>query len=488
MKKFLNIKIIIRTLGFLLLFQSFFMLLASFVSFLYNESDVQPILLSAGITLTVALIAILSISKPTEPIGKREAYLVVALVWVVFSLFGLLPFLLSGSIPSFTDAFFETMSGFTTTGATILTDVESLSHGLLFWRSIIQWLGGMGIIVLSLAILPLLGMGGMQLFVAEVPGPTKDKLHAKVSFTAKALWGIYVVLTASQALFLWLGGMDLFDGICHSFTTMATGGFSTKNASIAYWNSPLIEYIIIVYMFLAGVNFSLYFSFLQGNFSKIFKNEELKYYLSFVLVFTLLVVCSIVFYTPELVISVEQIIRHSLFQVVSLFTTTGFATYDYLLWSQFTWMLLIVTMLFGASAGSTSGGIKLVRIVLLLKNSYYEFKRLLHPNAIIPVRYNEKVVMPQMMTNVLAFVALYITILVIGMIMLGAFGMNFDEAVGSAVTALSNVGPSLGSLGPSSNFAAISLPAKWVMSFLMLIGRLELFTVLVILTPTFWSK
>lgn len=241
-------------------------------------------------------------------------------------------------------------------------------------------------------------------------------------------------------------------------------------------------------MFLAGVNFSLYFSFLQGNFSKIFKNEELKYYLSFVLVFTLLVVCSIVFYTPELVISVEQIIRHSLFQVVSLFTTTGFATYDYLLWSQFTWMLLIVTMLFGASAGSTSGGIKLVRIVLLLKNSYYEFKRLLHPNAIIPVRYNEKVVMPQMMTNVLAFVALYITILVIGMIMLGAFGMNFDEAVGSAVTALSNVGPSLGSLGPSSNFAAISLPAKWVMSFLMLIGRLELFTVLVILTPTFWSK
>jgi trk system potassium uptake protein len=488
MKKFLNFKIVVRTLGFLLLFQSFFMLLSSIVAFIYNEPDVKPMMYATGITLLAGLLSALFIPKPTEPIGKREAYLVVALVWIVFSLFGLLPFWMSGAIPSFTDAFFETMSGFTTTGASILTDVESLSHGLLFWRSIIQWLGGMGIIVLSLAILPLLGMGGMQLFVAEVPGPTKDKLHAKVSFTAKALWGIYVLLTLSQALLLWLGGMDLFDGICHSFTTMATGGFSTKNASIAFWNSPFIEYIVILYMFLAGINFSLYFFVLKGNFEKLFKNEELKFYLLFVVSFTAFVAFSITFYTPELVVSVEQTIRHSLFQVVSLITTTGFATYDYLLWSQFTWMLLVVLMLFGASAGSTSGGIKMVRIVLLLKNSYYEFKRLLHPNAIIPVRYNEKVVIPQIMTNVLAFVALYITILITSMVVLGAFGMSFDEAVGSAITALSNVGPSLGSLGPVSNYAAISEPAKWFMSFLMLIGRLELFTVLVILTPSFWSK
>ncbi len=488
MKNILNIKVVFRTLGFLLLFQSFFMLLAAIVSFIYNENDVQIILLSTAITFIFGIVSALFIRKPKDQIGKREAYLVVALVWVVFSLFGLLPFWLSGAIPSYTDAFFETMSGFTTTGASILNDVESLSHGLLFWRSIIQWLGGMGIIVLSLAVLPLLGMGGMQLFVAEVPGPTKDKLHAKVSYTAKALWGIYFVLTFSQAILLWLGGMNLFDSICHSFTTMATGGFSTKNSSIAFWDSSYIQYVFIIYMLLAGVNFSLYFYFIKGNFKKFFKNEELKYYLLFVLVFSVLVALSIIYYTPNWHNGIEQTIRHSIFQVVSLITTTGFASFDFLQWSQFTWMLLVMVMLFGASAGSTSGGIKMVRIVLLLKNSYYEFKRLIHPNAIIPVRFNEKVVMPQVMTNVLAFVVLYIAILVISMVVLGAFGMSFDEAVGSAITAIGNVGPSLGSLGPASNFSEISIAAKWFMSFLMLIGRLELFTVLMILTPTFWTK
>lgn len=488
MRRILDLKLVIRTLGFLLLFQSAFMFLASAVAFFYNEPDYIPMLYATGITFFSGLLAAIFIPKPVEPIGKREAYLVVALVWVVFSLYGLLPFWLSNAIPSYTDAFFETMSGFTTTGASILTNVEGLSHGLLFWRSIIQWLGGMGIIVLSLAILPLLGMGGMQLFMAEVPGPTKDKLHAKVSYTAKALWGIYVVLTVAQTLLLWLGGMDLFDGICHSFTTMATGGFSTKNASIAYWTSPFIHYVFILFMFLAGVNFSLYFFFLKGSFAKFFKNEELKYYLFFALGFSAVISLSVMYYTPDLMGGIEPTIRHGLFQVVSLLTTTGFATFDYMNWSQFTWMFLLVIMLFGGSAGSTSGGMKMVRIVLLLKNSYYEFKRLLHPNAIIPVRFNDKVVVPQVMTNVLAFAVLYISILIIGMLVLGAFGMTFEEAIGSSITALSNVGPSVGSLGPASNFSEITVPAKWTMSFLMLTGRLELFTVLVILTPSFWRK
>lgn len=485
--KLLDIKIVIRIMSFLLLFETFFMLISAFVSIAYGESDYQYIFYSSGVTLGFSLLGILLTPKIKVEMGKREGYLIVALVWIVFSLFGLLPFYWSGSIPSFTDAFFETMSGFTTTGASILPEVEKLSYGLLFWRSLIQWLGGMGIIVLSLALLPLLGVGAMPLFVAEVPGPTKDKLHAKISSTAKILWGVYCGITLIQTLCLWSAGMNLFDSVCHAFTTMATGGFSTKNASIAYWNSPLIEYIITFFMFVAGINFSLYFFLLKGNFRKFFHNEEFKYYTIFAFVLSLIVFVALTIKHSE-TFGIEERIRYSLFNVISLMSTTGYVNVDYIQWHQFIWLFLLVVMLFGGSAGSTAGGIKTVRIVILIKNSYYEFKRLIHPNAVIPVRFNDEVLKPQLINNVLAFFFLYSVITIVGILFFVACGMGLVESIGTAVTAIGNVGPGLGIVGPVSNFGTIPMACKWCASALMLIGRLELFTVLMVFTQAFWKK
>lgn len=482
-----DLKMVVRILSFLLLFEAIFMLIPALVSWYNADNMLNSILLSAGITTGVGLLGIICTPHSSVQMGKREGYLIVGLVWVVFSLSGMLPFYLSGAIPSYTDAFFETMSGFTTTGASILTNVEALPHSLLLWRSLIQWIGGMGIIVLSLAVLPLLGVSGMSLFVAEVPGPTKSKLHAKLSYTAKILWGLYTLFTLIEAFSLWAAGMEWFDAICHAFTTMATGGFSTKNASIAHWDSPTIEYIIILFMFLAGINFSLFFYLLKGQFRKFFKNEELQFYIVFIAALTVVVAISL-FINHYNVYTLDEIVRYALFNVVSIITTTAFVNFDFTQWAPFVWTILLIVMVMGACSGSTSGGIKTVRIVLLLKNSHYEFQRLIHPNAIIPVRFNHQVVRPQLINNVLAFVFLYFLIILVSMLVFTAFGMGFDEAISTAVATVSNVGPGLGSVGPISNYAAIPMACKWYMATLMLIGRLELFTVLLILSPSFWKR
>ncbi len=481
----MNLKIILRVLGFLLLVEGFAMILTLLVSFIYNEHDVLAFTISAAINLGIGGLLVLTTSKADKDIGKREGFIIVSLVWIVFSFFGCIPFILSGSIPSFTDAFFETISGFTTTGSSILNDIEALPPGILFWRSIIQWLGGMGIIVLSLAILPVFGIGGMQLFVAEVPGPTPDKISPRMRQTAKTLWIIYLGFTVAETLLLWIGGMNLFDSVCHSFTTMATGGFSTKQASIAHWSSPFIQYVIVIFMFFAGTNFTLSYLALRGNFKSIIKDEEFKYYGFFALGFTLIVFIGLIFSTT---LRVEQAFRDSLFQVVSIITTTGYATADYLTWTPFLTVVIFALFFFGGSAGSTGGGIKIMRIVLLFKNSYYELRRMIHPHAIIPVKFNRHSVEPKIITNVLAFFMLYFLIFGFSTIIFSLIEPDLESSMGAVATCLGNIGPGLGKVGPAENFAYIQPAGKWFLSFLMLLGRLELFTVLVLFSPSFWKQ
>lgn len=481
----MNYKIIIRVLGFLILVEGVAMLLALAVSLIYGGPDATAIAYSSGISIFIGGIIAQLTNKAKKDIGKREGFIIVALVWVVFSFFGTLPYILSSSIPNFTNAFFETMSGFTTTGSSILSDIEILPHGILFWRSISQWLGGMGIIVLSLAILPVFGIGGMQLYVAEVPGPAPDKISPRIRQTAKTLWIIYFGFTVTETLLLWIGGMSFFDAICHSFTTMATGGFSTKQASIAHWPSPFIQYVIIVFMFLAGTNFTISYLALKGRFKAVIKDEEFKYYGIFVLLFTVLIFIGLLVTTQ---LGIEHAFRDALFQVVSIITTTGFATVDYLLWAPILVILLFTLFFFGGSAGSTGGSIKIMRIVLLLKNSYYELRRMIHPHAIIPVKFNKRSVDSKIITNVLAFFMLYFIIFGVSTIIFTLMEPDLESAMGAVATSLGNIGPGLGNVGPAENFLHISSVGKWFLAFLMLLGRLELFTILVLFSPAFWKR
>jgi len=430
--------------------------------------------------------------------NKREGYIVVTFGWIIMTLSGTLPYLFTESIPSFTNAFFETMSGYTTTGATILNDIEAVPKGVLFWRSLTHWIGGMGIIVLAIAILPLLGIGGMQLFAAEAPGPSTDKLHPRITDTAKRLWLIYFGYTAAETLFLNLAGMSFFDAINHSMATLSTGGFSTKNASVAYWNhEPLIQYIIILFMFLAGTNFVLsYFAF-KGKVQKIIKDEEFKLYYRFVIIFTIIAALIIYFRTDITVSTInhplvwgkgEGAIRHALFQVLTVITTTGFITADYTTWTSFLMVFFFGLMFLGGSAGSTSGGVKVVRHLLMIKNGFLEFKRTLHPNAIVPVRYNTKAVSGDIVFNILAFFILYMLSFIIGALVFSMFQIDFQSSIGLSASSLGNIGPALGHFGPVNNYAFLPPLAKWWSSFLMLIGRLELFTVLILFTPFFWRN
>ncbi len=482
----INRHIILLILGILLLIEAFFLFVSAGVSFGFDGSDTVAFFVSGGIALAVGGTTFYFNRKARKALGKREGFLIVSLVWVVFSLFGSLPFVISGEIPSYTDAFFETISGFTTTGASILNDIEALPHGLLFWRSLTQWLGGMGIIVLSLSILPFLGIGGMQLFSAEVPGLTPDKLHPKVKETAKRLWAIYTLFTLLEFVLLMAGGMGWFDAINHSFTTMATGGYSTKQASIAAFSSPFIQYVITFFMFLAGMNFTLSYFALHGKLQSIWRNEEFRFYLGFAVAFSVLVTFGL--YITGIFPHFEEAFRAASFQVVSIMTTTGFATENYLLWGPFLSFIIFFLMFFGGSAGSTGGGIKIVRIVVVIKNSYYEVKRLLHPKAVLPVRLNRKIVAEKTVMNILAFIVFYFMIFVGGVAIMSMLGLDFKTAMGAVAASLGNIGPGIGDVGPVDNFAFIPDAGKWILAFLMLLGRLELFTVLAILTPVFWSK
>ncbi|MGW8316058.1 MAG: TrkH family potassium uptake protein [Bacteroidales bacterium] len=481
----LNPRSILRILGLILITEAIFMWISIPVSLIYREGDALLFLLSGGVTGIVGGLAYLPARKVKLEINQRDGYLIVTGGWLLFSLFGTLPFLFTGSIPSFTDAFFETISGFTTTGASILNNIEELSHGILFWRSLTQWLGGMGIILLTLIILPYLGIGGMQLFTAEVPGPTPDKLHPHVRDTAQRLWLIYLSFTVAETLLLWAGDMGFFDAICHSLTTMATGGYSTKQASVAYWDSPYIHYVITLFMFLAGTNFTLSYFAIHGHFKKVWVNEEFRWYLGFTLGFALLISLGLFFTTGK---GLEPSFRDSLFQVVSILTTTGYATADYLMWAHWLVVLIFILMFFGGSAGSTGGGPKIMRIVIMLKNSTQELKRLIHPNAVIPLRLNKEAVEERVVTNVLAFLAFYAIIAIASIAIMSMLGNDLETSMGAVAATLGNIGPGIGQVGPALNYAEIHAVGKWYLSFLMLVGRLELFTVLVIFSPMFWRR
>ena len=486
-KSEINYKLVSKVIGSLLLVESATLFFVLFISLIYGENDGLYFIGTSIFALIVGWLMILYGKNAPERIGKREGSMIVTFTWIFFSLIGALPYWLSKSIPSFTDAFFETISGFTTTGASILNNIEELSHGMLFWRSLTHWVGGLGIIVISLALLPMFGVSGTQLFAAETTGPTKDKIHPKLNETAKRLFLIYVLLTFSETIFLLFGRMNLFDAVCHSFSTIATGGFSTKQASIAYYQSPYIEYVIAIFMILSGVNFGNYYLAYQRKYYKIKENEELRYYLIVLFVFTVIVAFSLVDFSEIITAqSVEKAWRDALFTVSSLMSTTGMVTADYMYWKPLTWIILITIMMTGASAGSTSGGIKMIRVVISAKACYYEFKRLIHPTAVIPVRYNKHVVREDILTRVIAFTLLYIVFALFGILVLAISGMGFIESIGGMVTCLGGVGPGLGLVGPMGNFSQIPEFSKWFLDLVMLTGRLELYTVLMLFTPAFW--
>ncbi len=482
-RKLINIAIVLKVLSFLLVVEGVFMLSGIPFAIYYKES-IWPLLSSSLITIFVGLpVFLLTKKNDRKNVGKREGYLIVALTWVTISVFGTLPFLFSGAITNYTDAFFETISGFTTTGATILENIETLPKSILYWRAMTHWIGGMGIIVLTVAILPFLGIGGLQLMIAEMPGITPDKLHPRITETAKRFWGIYVIFTMAEILLLWFGEMNFFESVCHSFATMATGGFSTRNASIAAFG-PYSQYVIIFFMFLAGTNFTLHYFALHRQFKKVISNEEFKVYFWIVTILTIFIAIGL-FLSENL--SPENSIRNSLFTVTSILTTTGFVTSDYSIWPSFLWMLIFAIMFIGGSAGSTGGGVKIIRILLLIKNSLLEMKRSIHPQAIIPVKYNKKSVSQQLIFNVMAFFLIYFIIFSTGTLVLSMFGYDFLTSVGASIATLGNIGPGIGGVGPVDNYAFFSIPSKWILSFLMLLGRLELFTILIVLSPAFWK-
>lgn len=492
----INYKIVFHTMGLLLIFNGAFMIFPTITSWYYEEVATLGIASASITTLFVGFLMMFVTRFHDKSIQQKEGYLIVSLGWLFMVISGMLPYIFTKSISELTNAFFETMSGYTTTGSSILTDIEALPNGILLWRSLTHWIGGMGIIVLAVAVFPLFGIGGMQLFSAEAPGPSADKLKPRIADTAKRLWLIYLGYTIVETLFLNIAGMGLFDAVNHALSTLSTGGFSTKNDSLAHWNEqPAIQYIIIVFMFLAGTNFVVSYYGFKFNLKKIAANEEFKMFATFIFIFTLIATLLIYFKAdvslssvahPQVLGEFESAFRHAFFQVLAIVTTTGFVTADYTMWVPFLTVMFFGLFFLGGSAGSTSGGVKVVRHLIMIKNGIVEFKRILHPNAVLPVRYAKRAVNPQIVFNILGFFILYMLSFIIGAVVLGAMGLDLDTAIGGAASSLGNVGPAFGDLGPVDNYSALPQAAKWWCSFLMLIGRLELFTVLIIFTPFFW--
>ena len=480
-----NLKVIGNIIGILLMINGFLMLTAVPFGIYHVESSWKGILLSSLINSAIGFFLYYSTkNNQNKELRKRDGYLIVTSSWIIMSFFGMLPYLITGQIPGVANAFFETVSGYTTTGATILDDIESLDHGILYWRSLTQWIGGMGIIVLAVAILPFLGIGGMQLFVAEAPGVSIDKLQPRIKETAQRLWQIYISFTVVLFFILWAEGMDLFQAVNHAMTTFATGGFSTKNASIGYFESPLIQYTIILFMFISATNFTLTYFAINLNFKKVINNEEFRIYFFFIIILTLIVFLTLLGIDSSYA---EETFRSALFSIVSIITTTGFTTVDFTGWTEFITILFFILMFFGASAGSTSGGIKIVRHVILLKNSYNEIKKQLHQSAVFTLKFNNNKVPQSVVTNILAFMMLYVVIFSLGSIIMTILGVDFITSIGSVAATLGNVGPGIGEVGPSSNYNSIPNAGKYFLSLLMFIGRLELLTFLMILTPVFWK-
>lgn len=472
--------------GILLFFLGLVMVIPMMFSWYFREQSLRAFIHSFVVTSGVGIIlGLVFRGKKVEIISQREGMAIVAIGWTVAGLFAALPFYLGGVFETFIDAFFESVSGFTTTGASVMTDVEAVPKGMLLWRSLIQWLGGMGIIVLFVAVIPFLGVGGMQLYKAEVPSPVPDKLKPRIQDTAKMLWKVYAVISIVQVLMLMAGGMGFYDALNHTFTTMPTGGFSTRNLSVAYYDSVYIDVVIIFFMFVAGINYSLHFQMLQGKTLAFWKDSECRFYLIMVLVLTAVISFNLY---GQVYDTIGDSIRYGAFQVVSIVTTTGYATADYNQWPAMSQLILLVGMFIGACAGSTGGGMKCVRIMCCFKYCYKELFGLLHPRAVVNVKIGGKTVSDDVIRSILGFLALYTGLFVVCSVMLAGMGVDIITSISAVASAIGNVGPGLGMVGPMGNYSTIPEMGKWLLVWCMLLGRLEIYTVIIFLVPEFWRK
>lgn len=480
----INFKLISFVLGILLLVEGGLFLLCAGVSLLYDESEYIYFIYTMILNIVLGGVMIFIGRNSTGHMTRRDGYCIVSLSWLLFTLSGMLPFYFSGSVDNITDAFFETMSGFTTTGSTIFDDIESLPYGLLFWRSLTQWIGGLGIVLFTIALLPLFSGSSQQLFLSEATGVTHNKIHPKINVMARYLWIVYIMLTLAEMILLMMGGMNWFDAICHSFSTTATGGFSTKQDSISYWNSPYIEYVVAIFMLLSSVNFSLYYMALKGHFKNFLKDEEFHLFLKSVLILTLIVTITLFAYDYY---GLEESFRKAFFQIASIHTSCGFATDDYNLWPHFTWVLLLFAMFSGGCTGSTAGGVKNLRLLIIAKNIKNQFKQMLHPRAVLPVKVNNETVGPQVSVTVYTFFATYLLCIVVGWILVMLCGVGFTESLSTVLSSIANVGPALENFGPVFSWSALPDAAKWILSALMFIGRLEIFGILLLFYHRYWK-
>ena len=482
----INWKIISKILGSLLFIEAFFMALCLVMTLIYGETDMLVFIISTAVTASGASLFRYMGHDAENSLNRRDAYVVVTLTWVVFSAFGMLPFLIQGTPGNIADAYFETMSGFTTTGATVIDDVESLSHGLLFWRSLMQWIGGLGIVFFTVALLPSLVGGSVKVFAAEATGPIRSKMHPRLSTSAKWIWSIYGLLTLACGLSFWACGMDWFDATNYSMTTTATGGFSTHNGSV-FLASPTIEYLAILFQFLAGINFTmLYMCFFKFKFNMIARNSEFKLY---VLTILLATVCIMGLLMTQMGYDLEEALRSALFQVVSFITTTGLSNTDAGMWPPLTWAILGLLMFMGACAGSTTGGFKSIRMLMLLRVLRNEFHHILHPNAVLPVRMGEQTISQSRLVTLLAFFTLYVCMLLLTTLIMVLSGVDATNSITIAFSLISNVGAGLDTnIGPQMSWADLGDGTKWLCSFLMLVGRLEIMAVLVLFTRGFWKR
>jgi len=479
-------RLILKIIAILSFFIGLAMLVPLLVGTYYGDTSVYPLARAMGITIAAASLLYLSCRRVAADImNARDGMAIVAIGWTVIGFFGALPFYFSGEFGSFTNAFFESVSGFTTTGSSILTDIESVSKGLLFWRSFIQWLGGMGIIVLSVAILPFLGVGGMQLYKAEVPSPVPDKLTPRIRDTAMVLWKVYALLSVAEVILLMFGGISFYDALCHTFTTMPTGGFSTRNSSVAHYDSTYIDGVIIIFMVLAGINFSLHYQLLRGKPLVFWRDPECRFFLGAVLVLTLIVSLNLY---GTIYDTIGGALRYGAFQVVSIVTTTGYATADYEQWPAMSQMILLLCMFMGASAGSTGGGVKCLRVMLCFKYCYRELFALIHPRAVSHIKLAGKHVPDDVVRSVMGFLALYMGLFAISAVILAGMGVDFVTSFSAVAAAMGNIGPGFGMVGPVENFALIPDMGKWLLIWCMLLGRLEIFTVIILLVPEFWRQ
>jgi len=482
----MNLKVVLKVTAVLLLTVSAFMFAPILVALFYGETGMlSAFFIPMGIVTVVCGGYLLLTRREIGELSARSGFFLVTLSWISAAGVGALPFVISGSIPSYTDAFFETMSGFTTTGATILTDIESLPYSILFWRSLTHWLGGMGIIVLTVAILPLLGIGGLQLMRAEAPGPSVDRLTPKITETAKILWLIYLGLTVLETTLLMLGGLSLYEALTHTFGTLATGGFSPKAASVGHYTSAYVHIVVTVFMMGAGINFILYFRLLKGQFSIIRKNTEVKVYLGIFVVVSFIIALTL---NGRVYDGFGTSLRFASFQAASILTTTGYATADFATWPELAQVALFLLMFIGGSAGSTGGGMKVIRIVTAVKQGFNEMKYLIHPRGVFTIRLNGEPVRKDVVYNITGLVFLYIFLLLLTTLYVATGGHNILTSISTALVTLGNIGPGFGRVGPAENYNFYQPYIKWYLSFIMMVGRLEVYTVLVLFTPAFWKR